>query len=84
VCDLAEAVAPVRRQEDRVRFARQHAQVAALKRHRQGDDPEVLKATGKLRADVLAAQIRAALDAAVLTDEQRSELARQLAPELAG
>ncbi|SET33105.1 hypothetical protein [Geodermatophilus poikilotrophus] len=55
------------------------ARVAALSRDRASDDPELLDARRRLRAERLAKAIRETVDAAPpLTDPQRRELAALL------
>lgn len=64
-----------------MRLAKRHARVAALKRHRSPDDPQVHDAVRELRAACLAAHIREVVDSAPpLTDEQRTRLALLLNP----
>jgi hypothetical protein len=59
----------------------ERARLAALSRHRPANDPAVADAARDLRVAVLADSIRSVLDAAPpLTDAQRAELARLLAP----
>jgi hypothetical protein len=57
-------------------WTHERARVASLTRSRKPDDPDLVDARRKLRAERLAAQITKAVDAAPpLTAEQRDRLA---------
>lgn len=61
------------------------ARVAALSRDRASDDPDLIEARRALRAERLAAQIAAQVDAwPPLTPEQRDRLAGLLRPATVG
>jgi hypothetical protein len=54
----------------------QRARIAALSRDREPDDPEILDARQKLRAEKLAAHVKAVVDQApALTDAQLHRIA---------
>jgi hypothetical protein len=67
--------------ESTVGWTHDRARVAALKRHRVPDDPEVTSAVRDLSVTLLAEHVRRVVDAAPpLTADQRARLAALLRP----
>ena len=62
-------------------WTRERARVAALRRHRQPDDPEITSASRDLAAEHLAEYVRRTVAAAPpLTNQQRQKITALLHP----